>query len=124
MAMAMAMFETWTIEGSVSGVDDSNGGEGESWETTSAVGWERVGSSLERLGSTDEFPPDQTLDSVFLRIMENEKKTEKEKEKDWGGTNVPCLGNFETSDHGTGDIFWPTPPVGNFPHFLSVKRQS
>ncbi|KAI8551571.1 hypothetical protein RHMOL_Rhmol04G0361200 [Rhododendron molle] len=86
--MAMAMFETWTIEGSVSGVDDSNGGEGESWETTSAVGWERVGSSLERLGSTDEFPPDQTLDSVFLRIMENEKKTEKEKEKDWGGTNV------------------------------------
>ncbi|KAI8527975.1 hypothetical protein RHMOL_Rhmol01G0075500 [Rhododendron molle] len=62
--MAMAMFEASTIEGTVSGADDSNGGEGGSWGTTSAVEWERVGTSLERLGSTDEFPPDQTLDSV------------------------------------------------------------
>ncbi|KAG5545167.1 hypothetical protein RHGRI_017595 [Rhododendron griersonianum] len=69
LAMAMAMFETWTIEGIVSGVDDSNGREGESWGTTSPVEWERVGRSLQRLGSTDDFQPDQTLtlDSVWLR---------------------------------------------------------
>ncbi|KAG5565361.1 hypothetical protein RHGRI_001307 [Rhododendron griersonianum] len=73
LAMAMAMFETWTIEGIVSGVDDSNGREGRSWGTTSPVEWERgewerVGRSLQRLGSTDDFQPDQTLtlDSVVI----------------------------------------------------------
>ncbi|KAG5521390.1 hypothetical protein RHGRI_033829 [Rhododendron griersonianum] len=65
--MAMAMFETWTIEGIVSGVDDSNGREGGSWGTTSPVEWERVGRSLQRVGSTDDFQPDQTLDSVVTQ---------------------------------------------------------
>ncbi|KAI8554969.1 hypothetical protein RHMOL_Rhmol05G0137400 [Rhododendron molle] len=65
-------------ERNVSGADDSNGGEGGSWGTTSAVEWERVGTSLERLGSTGEFPPDQTLDSVVPQEIGNEAKGEKE----------------------------------------------
>ncbi|KAG5531375.1 hypothetical protein RHGRI_026107 [Rhododendron griersonianum] len=91
--MAMAMFETWTIEGIVSGVDDSNGREGESWGTTSPVEWERgewerVGRSLQRLGSTDDFQPDQTLtlDSVVPQENGNGKEEPKRQRKGeyWG----------------------------------------
>ncbi|KAG5530350.1 hypothetical protein RHGRI_025329 [Rhododendron griersonianum] len=86
--MAMAMFETWTIEGIVSGVDDSNGREGRSWGTTSPVKWERgewerVGRSLQRLGSTDDFQPDQTLtlDSVVPQENGNGKEEPKRQRK-------------------------------------------
>ncbi|KAG5545014.1 hypothetical protein RHGRI_017471 [Rhododendron griersonianum] len=107
----MAMFETWTIEGIVSGVDDSNGREGRSWGTTSPVEWERgewerEGRSLQRLGSTADFQPDQTLDSVVTQDNGNGKgepnrkgKGEYWDEREGNGVVFLSKGKFVHSHH-------------------------